>query len=430
MEFVLAGAFTVLVAGTLAYVHQLFADIAPAGPLWAWTLFVAAVVAVMIAVPVIVAVRRPSDDEIVRVWSVVGKAVAVSFDLAVASSVWLLLPYASEPLQLLMVVFYAACVSGQVISTAESTGTIVFGVVSIFGSAAVFFLGQPGPYSAPLAVFLVAFGALMIAVASVLKTAIRSAIRARLGAEAVSAELAEALAAVTEARNSKTRFIAAATHDLRQPLQAAALFFERHVRSDDPAVRARTSDSARLAFEEASGLLDRLLEHLRLDAGAVTPRLEDVPLGPLMERVTAETAPLAAAGGIELRVAAGGLTARCDETMTARILRNYLHNAVRHSRGRRVLVGCRRRGDRVRLYVIDDGRGVPSGDHELVFAEFRQGSATRDRYGGMGLGLASARRSAELMGGSVGLDARWLRGAAFYLELPRACGGEGAPPQT
>ena len=414
IEFALAGTFSILIAGTLWYVHSLFAEIAPSGRLWLWTWMVIVVTIVMAAVPLIVHLRRSNDAEIMRIWAPVGKVIAVAFDLAVASSVWLLLPYASEPLRLLMVIFYAAVISGQVISTAESTGTIVFGVVSIFGSAAAFFLTTPGIYSVGLALFLVGFGALMIGVAAVLKVAIRSAIAARLRAEAISASLAEALEQATEARNSKTRFIAAATHDLRQPLQAAALFFNRAVGSE-PAIQERAVASARLAFEEAASLLDQLLDHLRLDGGLIQPTMQNVALGTLLEQVRDEVAPLAAAGGLALRLVPTQLQVRGDPHLIRRILRNLLHNAIRHSRGERILIGARAHAGQVSILVLDDGRGISTDKANTLFAEEKPLHA--DARGGVGLGLPSSRKLAELMGGEVTHLRGWRRGSAFSLEV-------------
>ncbi|MCR5871212.1 MULTISPECIES: sensor histidine kinase KdpD [unclassified Sphingomonas] len=417
IEFFLAGAFSLLVGGTLAYVHLLFAPIAPPGPLWGWTIFTALVVASMIGLPLSVYLLKPDDATVVRVFAPLGKVVAVLFDLAVASSVWALLPYASEALQLLMVVFYAATISGQVISTAEAIENIVFGVVSIFGSAAVFFLINPGPYSVPLALFLVAFGALMIGVAVVLKVAIRSTIEARLRAERVSDELAAALTEVTEARTSKTRFIAAATHDLRQPLQAAALFFNR-VAVGKGRDRQDAVAKARLAFDEAAHLLDRLLDHLRLDSGIIQPTIERLDLAELLKRICTETAPVCGASDFDLRCIPGRRHATGDPHLVLRALRNLIHNAVRHSRGTRVLIGTRRVGKFVRVYVLDNGRGISSDQAGRMFIEFAgygDGPATGR---GVGLGLPSSRRMAQLIGGTVAHDPRWRRGAALYLELP------------
>lgn len=425
IEFAVAGAFSILIGGTLWYVHGLFAEIAPPGRLWLWSGMLIAVTAVLAIFPVFLHFRRPDDAEIMRVWSPLGKAIAVVFDLAVASSVWLLLPFASEPLRLLMVVFYAAVISAQVISTAESLGTIAFGVVSIFGSAAAFCLMTPGIYSVGLAVFLFAYGALMMGVAAVLKVAVRSAIVARLKAESVSERLAAALDEANAARSSKMRFIAAATHDLRQPLQAAAVFFDRAVDparpSDDEAVA-----SARLAFAEAASLLDQLLDHLRLDGGLVHPKMGEVLLGVLMARVRTEMAPLADAAETEIRVVATGLSVVGDPLLVYRILRNLVHNAIRHSRGRHVLLGARVRGVRVRLWAIDDGRGVPDALAASLFDEER-GVLDAGRTTGAGLGLSSSRRLATLMGGTLRHDPQWRRGAAFVLELDGAGRGAAFP---
>lgn len=417
IEFAVAGAFTILIAGTLAYVHLLFVDIMPPARLWTWTSLFIAAIAAMVAVPLAVLVRRPDDAEIMAIWSPAGKVVAILFDVAVASSVWLLLPYASEPLRLLMVVFYAACVSGQVISTAESLGTITFGVVSIFGSAALFFVMAPGPYSAGLAVFLVAFGALMIGVAATLKVAIRSAIAARLSAEAISGDLAAALAAATEARQAKTRFIAAATHDLRQPLQAAALFFNR-IADRQSATGDTAVVNARLAFAEAAGLLEQLLEHLRLDGGMIRPEVQFTALDAIIPRVCSEVAEIAVVSGFRIEQMGSRLVVAADPALLVRIVRNLLHNAMRHSRGSRILVGGRRRGDRVRIYVVDDGRGISTALAANLFDEVKPDCADPVGQSGVGLGLPSSRRMAELMGGSVELDPAWRHGAAFYCELP------------
>jgi len=417
IEFAVSGAFTILVAGTLAYVHNLFVDIVPLARLWTWTGLVLIAIAVLVAIPLAVVLRKPSDAEIMAVWSPLGKFAAILFDTAVGASVWLLLPYASEPLRLLMVVFYAACVSGQVISTAESLGTIVFAVVSIFGSAALFFVMTPGPYSTGLALFLVAFGALMIGVAATLKVAIRSAIAARLAAEAISLDLAAALDAATEARRAKTRFIAAATHDLRQPLQAAALFFNR-IAARQPAGGDATVVNARLAFAEAAGLLDQLLEHLRLDGGMIKPNVGKTSLADILPRVCAEVAEIAAVSGFAISRASCGAAVAADPTLLVRILRNLLHNAMRHSRGTRILVGARRRGASIRIYVVDNGRGVLAAQAATLFDDIKPIGADPIGHKGVGLGLPSSRRMAEMMGGSVGIDAAWRHGAAFYCELP------------
>lgn len=421
LEFAVAGSFTLLLAGTLAYVHTLFAPITPPDRLWLWTGMTGFTIACMMALPLTVLLRRPDDAEINRIWSPAGKVVAVMYNLVVAASVWMLLPYASEPLRLLMVIFYAAAISGQVISTAESIENIVFGVISVFGSAALFFLNTPGPYSTALAIFLVAFGALMLGVAVTLKYAVRAAIKAKLQAEAVSEDLATALTVANDARDAKTRFIAAASHDLRQPLQAAVLFFEQLRRSGSGPLRDKAEAGVVLAFEEADALLDRMLEHLRLDAGAVEARCAPAPIAAILERVAQESAAFAASEGIAITLVPTALWADTDPAMTGRVLRNFVHNAIRHARCKRILLGAKRRGGQVRLYVVDDGQGVAEADRAGLFEAYVQGAgAGQENRGGLGLGLASARRMAGLMSGEAGLDPRWRKGAAFWIDLPAA----------
>jgi signal transduction histidine kinase len=419
IEFLAAGSFTILLLGTLWYVHSLFEPIMPASRLAAWTGGMAAVIVIMAVVPGLVLYLRPSDDDIVRIWSPVGKIVAVLYDIAIAASVWMLLPYASEHLRLVMVIFYAAAIAGQVMATAESLYTVAFGVVAIFGSAAAFFFIAPGPYSTPVALFLIAFGAIMIGLAVALKQAMRSAIRARFQAEAASRELAGALEQVTSAQTAKARFIAAATHDLRQPLQAAALFFDQTAKGRDAEARQNAFEGTRMAFRETNALLDQILDHLRLDAGGVEARCAVVPVGGLIARVAAEVQPLADVENVQVLTVGSSVTAMADVTLATRVLRNFVQNALRHARCRRILIGARRHGACVRIYVIDDGDGVPAEDVAILFEEYAQGAGSRGK-GGMGLGLASSRRLAELMDGRADYDAAWEQGAAFFLELPRA----------
>ena len=429
IEFAVSGAFTLLLGGTLLYVYSLFEPITPPMRLWTWSGFTGLVVLIMATVPVIVFLRKPDDQEIDRIWSPVGKGVAILYGLAVGASVWMLLSYASEPLRLLMVVFYAAAVGGQVISTAESLVTVVFGVIAILGSAALFFLMTPGPYSAPLALFLIAFGGLMVGVAVTLKVAVRSAITARLRAETATRDLAVALSTVTEARDAKVQFIAAASHDLRQPLQAASLFLAQLSATGDAEIQARARSGVRLALEETDALLERMQDHLRLDAGAIEARIEPVPVAGVLARLIQETEALASSRQVQLSTVPSRLAVAIDVAMTGRVLRNFVHNALSHADATRILVFVRRQGDRVRIYVMDNGSGVAPEDRPILFDSYMQGRRSRQSgRGGLGLGLASALRMGQLMGGEVGLDSRWKGGAAFYLEVPAAESGPLADP--
>ncbi|OYX93745.1 MAG: hypothetical protein B7Y74_08910, partial [Novosphingobium sp. 35-62-5] len=417
IEFTLAGLMTFLIAGTFVYVHLLFKPIVPTANLMAWTWSMGLVIFMLFLVPGIVLIRRPDDLEIATVWARVGSVVTALFDLAVASTVWLFFPHISEQLQLLMVVFFCATISAQVISTAEAIANISFGVVAIFGSTALFFLQSDSSYAVSLAVFLIAYGALMIGVALTLKYAVRSAIQSRLKAEEASAELVVALGQAQKARDDRTTFIAAASHDLRQPLQAAMLFFQQLSMNPKAHLRARAEDGVRQAFQEANALLDRMLEHLRLESGTMPTAICAVDLGPLISTLAAEHEVIARNAGIRLQAFGGSYRVRTDPHLLSRILRNLLHNACTHAQGERLLILTRRMGNRVRLYVIDDGVGFDE-NADACFQPYMQGAVARGKAQGMGLGLAVSREMARLVGGSLELDLRWTSGAAIFIDLP------------
>ena len=421
LEMVVACLTAAVVMGSAIYIDVLFAPISPPSVLLIWFIYNLAVAAFMGVAPIVILVRPPSDAEVLRLWSRLGKVFAILLDLGTAASVWMLLPYASEQLRIVMVVLYSALITGQLATQADSPSVTAFGVIAVFGSTALFFWNAGGQYSRSLAAFLLAFGGLIVSMAFVLKNAIRTAIRSRVQAEQATADLGVALEAASAAQTAKTRFIAAATHDLRQPLQAAALFFDQNLGARTAAARRRAAEGGRLALGEANAILISLLDHLRLDAGIVRPDLKPILARELFARVLTEMAPVAALQDVELAAAKTGLAVVTDADMTTRVLRNFVTNSLRHARCRRILLAARRRLDLGRIYVIDDGVGVEPGDPQALFDEYVQGARVRERgLGGMGLGLASARRLAELMDGRAELDPNWRGGAAFFIELPLA----------
>jgi signal transduction histidine kinase len=220
---------------------------------------------------------------------------------------------------------------------------------------------------------------------------------------------------------TRLRFIASASHDLGQPLQSARMFLDSALRAPDAPAREAAGRKARWAFDSADTMLRALIDHLRLDSGTVTAHPVPQPAGPLLARVAALHEPAARLAAIDLRTLPTRLGLIADAGLAERALGNLVGNAIRHSKGRRLLVGARRHGNSVRLWVIDDGRGIAPADHACLFTEFAQGSDHGDEVrGGFGLGLASAQRMAALMDGRVGHDPRWDKGSAFFLELPAA----------
>lgn len=236
-----------------------------------------------------------------------------------------------------------------------------------------------------------------------------------------TAELRAAKDAAERANRAKSRFLAHAGHDLKQPLQAIGMFtgmLDRQVQS--PRGLALVRD-LRLAQRSMHDLLNAILEISRLESGVVEPRLTDVPLAPLFQQLTAELGGLAEAKGLGFRVVTTGAVVRSDPFLLERILRNLLVNAIRYTEEGSVLLGCRRRGGRLWIAVYDTGRGIAESDRRRIFEEFVQlDRPDRDRSEGIGLGLAIVDRLARLLGLTLELRSIEGRGSAFAIGLPFA----------
>ena len=233
------------------------------------------------------------------------------------------------------------------------------------------------------------------------------------------------------ASRAKTQFFAAASHDLRQPLHALGLFAEalrQRSGHDGPAVELVNSINA--SVDALEGLFSELLDITRIDSGAVEAKPRDFLLGEVFRRLRHDFEPVAFDKGLGLRFRGARHHAHADPLLVERILRNLVSNALRYTVDGGVLVGARRRGDRLLLQVRDTGVGIAEADRERVFEEFFQavrGTApTADQKRGLGLGLAIVRRLAALMQAPLTLASVPGRGSVFTLDLPAA--DEPPPP--
>jgi signal transduction histidine kinase/CheY-like chemotaxis protein len=242
-------------------------------------------------------------------------------------------------------------------------------------------------------------------------------------------ELSRAKIAAEEANLGKTRFLAAASHDLLQPLNAARLYLsslmehQARVRSAgaDGAIEglARKVDTSLGAVEE---ILGALLEISRLDAGRLSPERRVMPLGELFEELRVEFAPLAERKRLALCIMPTGLAVDSDRRLLHRILQNLLSNAIRYTAAGKVLMGARRRGGEVTIEVWDTGAGIPVEKQSLVFKEFQRFGAAPGTEQGLGLGLSIVDRIARALDHPVGFRSTPGRGTVFTLRLPRAHG--------
>ena len=233
-------------------------------------------------------------------------------------------------------------------------------------------------------------------------------------------ELRQAQREAERANRSKSKFLAAASHDLRQPVQSLVLLLsliERQTVGNAKAVE--TTKMMKQALGGLNGLLTAILDISRLDAGVVEASAEIVDLAALLGRLYGEYSAKAEAKGLELRVRPRDLHVLADPTLVERALRNLLENAMRYTRSGGVLVGLRRRGRRVRIDVIDTGIGVPPEKRAEIFDEFVQlNNPGRDLGQGLGLGLTIVARLAALMHGRIEVSSRPGRGSRFSLSLP------------
>jgi PAS domain S-box-containing protein len=236
----------------------------------------------------------------------------------------------------------------------------------------------------------------------------------------VESDLRAAKAEADRTSLAKSKFIAAASHDLRQPVQSLTLLLsamERLVADKPKAVNL--VNLAKASMASLSSLLTGILDISRLDAGVVAPVMASVDLGELIDQMAREYAPRAEADGLVLRHAPRALRARTDVALLERILRNLIENALRYTAKGGVLIGVRQRGRWVRLDVIDTGIGIAAEYQTEIFEEFRQlNNPARDSSKGLGLGLAIVSRLARLIDSEVQVASRLDHGTRFSLLLP------------
>ncbi len=232
-------------------------------------------------------------------------------------------------------------------------------------------------------------------------------------------DLEQARHEAVEANRYKTRFVAAAVHDLLQPLNAARMFLSAlrgHLRDVQTREEADSVESA-LAAQDA--ILASLLDISRLESGTQQVRVGDFALDPLLDALAREFGILAEARGLALERVPTGAIVRTDEHLLRRILQNLLSNAVRYTPRGRILLGCRRAGNGVRIEILDTGPGIPPNRQREIFEEFRRLDDGGASERGAGLGLAIVERIARLLGHPIGLRSQPGRGSCFAVTVPR-----------
>jgi signal transduction histidine kinase/ActR/RegA family two-component response regulator len=226
------------------------------------------------------------------------------------------------------------------------------------------------------------------------------------------------------ANTAKSRFLAVASHDLRQPLHALGLFVEQLRTPLKPGERAKTIERVGAAVSEMTEMFNSLLDISKLDAGVLTPRIVDFPIARLLQKIETTFDQTAREKGLRLRVMRSDAWVRSDALLLERILLNLVSNAVRYTLRGGIIVGCRRRGEMLCIEVWDSGPGIPDGHKQNIFGEFFQlPTPERDRYGGLGLGLAIVDRLRRLLNHEIELTSTLGRGSRFTILVPMAAEG-------
>jgi two-component system, chemotaxis family, CheB/CheR fusion protein len=219
----------------------------------------------------------------------------------------------------------------------------------------------------------------------------------------------------------KSRFLAAASHDLRQPLQTLSLLqgvLARKLKDREEAQLMARADEALMAM---SGMLNTLLDINQLEAGVIRPEMVDFPINDLLATLRTEFGYHTKAKGLGWRVLPCRLAVHSDPRLLDQMIRNLLSNAVKYTKTGRLVLGCRRRANRLRIEIWDTGLGIPEEQLQAIFDEFHQvDNPTRTPSRGLGLGLAIVQRLADLMGVAVDVRSREGRGSAFSIEVPLA----------
>ncbi len=240
---------------------------------------------------------------------------------------------------------------------------------------------------------------------------------------AAEAALVQARNAAEQANNAKSRFLVAANHDMRQPLQSLSLYTAALQGSERPSERESICDEMSSAIQAMGSMLDVLLDIENLEDGHVRVEIAEFPVSDLLNVVEREFRLPAQDKGLDLRVMPSSLMIRSDPVLLERIVQNLVANAVSYTHNGKVVVGCRRAGDTIRIEVWDNGVGVAEDELQTIFEDYYQvDNPARDRRKGLGLGLAIAQRIAKLLDHEILVRSKLGKGSVFAIQVPRAAG--------
>ena len=365
-----------------------------------WAAYRKALIAVLIGYPLIGLLALPFDPEL----NTVRSALQGLLVLLTLPSIWLLIK-ASRERKMPSLMVYA-------------TGALAMTLAGLQDYVCVRLLGDPQALYLAAVTFPLSLPGLYLVMAERYTKAVEDVERAN---QTLEQRVQERTADLESANAAKGHFLAAASHDLRQPMVAIGLITGLlRDRIKEPELLSLTSRLSE-AVESMEDLLSRLLDLSRLEAGAIDLKPQRVALQPLFDAIVAHESETAKAKGIAIAMHAPHAAVWCDPMLLEQVIRNLVGNAVRYTRQGRVLVCARRRGGNWLIQVWDTGVGIAEQDQRRIFEDFVQlNNPGRNLNGGLGLGLALVQRAAKLMGTQVHVRSRLGHGSCFSIVLPVA----------
>ena len=406
-----AGCISVVFA--VAIIMLLLWSRTPHGLLIAW-----AIAEGLVAIVAYLDFRRFSRSGFTAQAPKIKTALAFASALAWGSAPLLLMPAALEYQVLLLLVICIIAFSGTVYFSYHAPAFYAF-VLPLLLMTTVAFLLQGGAIQIILAAGMIGMLLAVLRFAKNFNDALTRAINVSLENKALITELTLQRETAIKANLSKTRFLASASHDLRQPMHTigllVALLRHRSERAED----ANIVEKIHTAIQAMENLFTGLLDIAKLDAGMVKPIIEDFPVANVLNAVHVNFTPQAEDKGLRLHVVASSLSVKSDAVILERMVANLVANALRYTETGKILIGCRRHGNSASITVCDTGIGIARERREEIFQEFAQlSNPERDRNNGLGLGLSIVKRSADLLGHTITLHTKPGRGSCFAVTVP------------
>lgn len=408
----------ILFAAIMIFIDYVFWETTPRALMICWIVTVGLFQVFWLGFIVMTNIRQPVEPEVSEIWEPLSKWIIRGTNSAAVLTTWIFLPSADDMTRLALIVFLTMYVPIAIMTATEASQSDNFTNFGTCLSVAAVFTLWGRDYWWAYVVFALGYAMCMWSLGKHFRTTFREKEEARRESDIMAISLTNALGEARAARKTITRFLASASHDLSQPLQAARMFFDASERIKSGVKHDRAVANVHWAFDSIEKQLVRMLDFLKLEEGKYAPAHHIIAIGPLLARIAEMHEPAAQSAGVKIHVVASRLRVDVDTAFVERALGNLIGNAIRHAKAQRILVGARQNGKYVRVWVIDDGDGIPLEDHPLLFEDFAQGSNHGDEVrGGFGLGLASVRRLCTSMQGSAGFEPKWDKGSAFWLDL-------------